>query len=106
MPGIYYSYRCSWIKLQILLVLEQIINLFCSCCWASPFFQSFLTFTLYTVHLYSTYICIYLYAEMPGVVDYLSTEISTSKQKKFPLVAFVDSPGLVDGDMRSVPDFT
>jgi hypothetical protein len=50
--------------------------------------------------------CIYLYAEMPGVVDYLSTEISTSKQKKFPLVAFVDSPGLVDGDMRSVPDFT
>jgi hypothetical protein len=43
---------------------------------------------------------------MPGVVDYLSTEISTSKQKKFPLVAFVDSPGLVDGDMRSVPDFT
>jgi hypothetical protein len=39
---------------------------------------------------------------MPGVVDYLSTEISTSKQKKFPLVTFVDSPGLVDGDMRSV----
>jgi hypothetical protein len=38
--------------------------------------------------------------EMPGVVDYLSTEISTSKQKKFPLVTFVDSPGLVDGDMR------
>ncbi|XP_023326984.1 uncharacterized protein LOC111700336 [Eurytemora carolleeae] len=37
--------------------------------------------------------------EMPGVVDYLSTEISTSKQKKFPLVTFVDSPGLVDGDM-------
>ena len=34
-----------------------------------------------------------------GVVDYLSTEISTSKQKKFPLVTFVDSPGLVDGDM-------
>ena len=34
-----------------------------------------------------------------GVVDYLSTEITTSKQKKFPLVTFVDSPGLVDGDM-------
>ena len=33
------------------------------------------------------------------MVDYLSTEISTSKQKKFPLVTFVDSPGLVDGDM-------
>ena len=31
---------------------------------------------------------------MPGVLDYLSTEISTSKQKKFPLVTFVDSPGL------------
>ena len=36
---------------------------------------------------------------MPGVVDYLSTEISASKQKKFPLITFVDSPGLVDGDM-------
>ncbi len=49
------------------------------------------------------YIYLYmLYEEMPGVVDYLSTEISTSKQKKFPLVTFVDSPGLVDGDMRSV----
>ena len=35
-----------------------------------------------------------------GVVDYLSTEISTSKQKKFPLVTFVDTPGLVDGDMN------
>merc|ERR1712029_357013 len=27
-------------------------------------------------------------------------EISTSKQKKFPLVTFVDTPGLVDGDMN------
>ena len=35
-----------------------------------------------------------------GVVDYISTEISTSKQKKFPLVTFVDTPGLVDGDMN------
>jgi hypothetical protein len=35
-----------------------------------------------------------------GVVDYLNTEISTSKQKKFPLVTFVDTPGLVDGDMK------
>ncbi len=35
-----------------------------------------------------------------GVVDYLSTEISTSKQKRFPLVTFVDTPGLVDGDMN------
>ena len=35
-----------------------------------------------------------------GVTDYLSTEISTSKQKKFSLVTFVDTPGLVDGDMK------
>ena len=34
-----------------------------------------------------------------GLVDYLQTEVSTSKQKKFPLVTFVDTPGLVDGDM-------
>lgn len=32
-------------------------------------------------------------------MDYLSAEISTSKQKKFNLVTFVDTPGLVDGDM-------
>lgn len=43
---------------------------------------------LYTQHLY-----------IPGVMDYLSAEISTSKQKKFSLVTFVDTPGLVDGDM-------
>ena len=35
-----------------------------------------------------------------GVTDYLQTEISTSKQKKFSLVTFVDTPGLVDGDMK------
>lgn len=34
-----------------------------------------------------------------GVTDYLSAEISTSKQKKFSLLTFVDTPGLVDGDM-------
>lgn len=37
--------------------------------------------------------------EIEGVPDYLTTEISTSKQKKFNLVMFVDTPGLVDGDM-------
>ena len=37
--------------------------------------------------------------QMPNLTDYLSTEISTSKQKKFSLVTFVDTPGLVDGDM-------
>jgi len=38
--------------------------------------------------------------EIDGVVGYLATEISTSKQKKFSLVTFVDTPGLVDGDMK------
>ena len=37
---------------------------------------------------------------LAGVTDYLNTEISTSKQKKFSLVTFVDTPGLVDGDMK------
>lgn len=35
-----------------------------------------------------------------GLLEYISTEVSTSKQKKFPLVTFVDTPGLVDGDMN------
>lgn len=35
-----------------------------------------------------------------GVVEYLNTEVITSKQKKFSLVTFVDTPGLVDGDMK------
>uniref|UniRef100_A0A3Q0RDI5 Si:ch211-11k18.4 n=1 Tax=Amphilophus citrinellus TaxID=61819 RepID=A0A3Q0RDI5_AMPCI len=34
------------------------------------------------------------------VSEYLSTEICTSRQKRFSLVTFVDSPGLVDGDMK------
>jgi len=37
--------------------------------------------------------------KIEGVGDYVTTEISTSKQKKFNLVMFVDTPGLVDGDM-------
>jgi len=37
--------------------------------------------------------------EIEGVPEYVTTEISTSKQKKFNLVMFVDTPGLVDGDM-------
>uniref|UniRef100_H2ZHA9 Dynamin N-terminal domain-containing protein n=1 Tax=Ciona savignyi TaxID=51511 RepID=H2ZHA9_CIOSA len=36
----------------------------------------------------------------PGVLDYVTTEITTSKQKKFNLVTFIDTPGLVDGDMK------
>lgn len=35
-----------------------------------------------------------------GIIDYLSTEISTSKQKQFSLLTFIDTPGLVDGDMK------
>jgi hypothetical protein len=34
-----------------------------------------------------------------GLLNYLTTEISSSKQKKFPLVSFIDTPGLVDGAM-------
>jgi hypothetical protein len=34
-----------------------------------------------------------------GVVDYLTTEMSTSQAKMFNLVTFIDSPGLVDGEM-------
>ena len=49
-----------------------------------------------TLHLYPHFKPL---AQMPNLTDYLSTEISTSKQKKFPLVTFVDTPGLVDGDM-------
>ena len=40
------------------------------------------------------------YCLSTGCTDYLTTEISTSKQKKFSLVTFVDTPGLVDGDMK------
>lgn len=50
-----------------------------------------------TLHLYP-----YLepLRQIEGVTDYLTTEISTSKQKKFSLVTFIDTPGLVDGDMK------
>ena len=35
-----------------------------------------------------------------GLLSYLNTEICTSKQKKFPLVTFIDTLGLVDGGMN------
>ncbi|KAJ8414181.1 hypothetical protein AAFF_G00050510 [Aldrovandia affinis] len=35
-----------------------------------------------------------------GVSEYLSTEMCTSQQKRFSLVTFVDTPGLVDGYMQ------
>ncbi|KAG9339585.1 hypothetical protein JZ751_023476 [Albula glossodonta] len=49
-----------------------------------------------TLHLYPHFRPL---LEFKGVTDYVSAEISTSKQKKFSLVTFVDTPGLVDGDM-------
>ncbi|XP_071179595.1 uncharacterized protein [Mytilus edulis] len=50
-----------------------------------------------TLHLYPHFEPL---RQIEGVTDYLTTEISTSKQKKFSLVTFVDTPGLVDGDMK------
>uniref|UniRef100_A0A3Q3X347 Dynamin N-terminal domain-containing protein n=1 Tax=Mola mola TaxID=94237 RepID=A0A3Q3X347_MOLML len=50
-----------------------------------------------TLHLYPHFKPL---EEFRGVSEYLSTEICTSRQKRFSLVTFVDSPGLVDGDMK------
>ncbi|XP_048476683.1 uncharacterized protein LOC125487980 [Rhincodon typus] len=49
-----------------------------------------------TLHLYPQFQAL---EQIEGVTDYLTTEISTSKQKMFFLVTFIDTPGLVDGDM-------
>ncbi|XP_061086433.1 uncharacterized protein LOC133121244 [Conger conger] len=38
--------------------------------------------------------------DFKGVSEYLTTEICTSRQKRFSLVTFVDTPGLVDGYMK------
>uniref|UniRef100_A0A8C1RME9 Si:ch211-11k18.4 n=1 Tax=Cyprinus carpio TaxID=7962 RepID=A0A8C1RME9_CYPCA len=40
------------------------------------------------------------FLSISGVSEYLGTEICTSRQKRFSLVTFVDTPGLVDGDMK------
>ncbi|KAK6468587.1 hypothetical protein HHUSO_G33339 [Huso huso] len=50
-----------------------------------------------TLHLYQHFQKL---EEITGVSDYLSTEISTSREKRFGLVTFIDTPGLVDGDMK------
>ncbi|XP_018017429.1 uncharacterized protein LOC108674042 [Hyalella azteca] len=50
-----------------------------------------------TLHLYPHFQPL---QQIEGVPDYLNTEISTSKARKFPLVTFIDTPGLVDGDMK------
>ena len=49
---------------------------------------------------------LHLYPQLKSIVgiehsiDYVSTEITTSKQKQFSLITFIDTPGLVDGDMK------
>jgi len=50
-----------------------------------------------TLHLYPHFEPL---RQIDNVTDYMTTEIVTSKQKKFSLVTFVDTPGLVDGDMK------
>lgn len=48
----------------------------------------------------------HLYPQLKGLssfensLEYLNTEITTSKQKQFSLITFIDTPGLVDGDMK------
>ncbi|EDQ87080.1 uncharacterized protein MONBRDRAFT_27581 [Monosiga brevicollis MX1] len=39
-------------------------------------------------------------AERAGLVGSLTTQISTSRERAFPLVTFIDTPGLVDGDLK------
>lgn len=50
-----------------------------------------------TLHLYEHLMPL---QNLEGVIDYMATEVTTSKQKKFNLVNFIDTPGLVDGDMK------
>ena len=50
-----------------------------------------------TMHLYPQ---IKELSEIHNIIDYIGTEISTSKQKQFNLITFIDTPGLVDGDMK------
>eukprot|EP00285_Hemiselmis_virescens_P016462 CAMPEP_0173392700 /NCGR_PEP_ID=MMETSP1356-20130122/20793_1 /TAXON_ID=77927 ORGANISM="Hemiselmis virescens, Strain PCC157" /NCGR_SAMPLE_ID=MMETSP1356 /ASSEMBLY_ACC=CAM_ASM_000847 /LENGTH=478 /DNA_ID=CAMNT_0014350571 /DNA_START=41 /DNA_END=1477 /DNA_ORIENTATION=+ len=38
--------------------------------------------------------------KMEGVTDFLATEFSTSTEKNFPLVEFIDTPGLTDGTLK------
>jgi hypothetical protein len=39
-------------------------------------------------------------AEKPGVREYLRTELAISTKNKFPLVTLIDTPGLVDGNLK------
>ncbi|XP_028968884.1 uncharacterized protein LOC100907919 [Galendromus occidentalis] len=38
------------------------------------------------------------FEKIPGAMDHLSGEVSTSASHRFPLVNFIDSPGIVDGN--------
>lgn len=40
------------------------------------------------------------FGQFEGLLPNLFTEISTSKERSFSCVDFVDTPGLVDGDMK------
>ena len=51
-----------------------------------------------TLHLYPHFKK--LIKKVPDVFESLTTEVSTSKSKKFSLVNLIDSPGLVDGEMK------
>lgn len=51
-----------------------------------------------TLHLYPHFNK--LVTDVPNVLEHLTTEVSTSKAKKFSLVNLIDSPGLVDGEMK------
>ena len=50
-----------------------------------------------TLHLYPQLKTI---GDIHHSIEYVSTEITTSKQKQFSLITFIDTPGLVDGDMK------
>lgn len=50
-----------------------------------------------TLHLYPHFKAL---EKIKGVVEYLNTEICPSKVREFPLVTFIDTPGLVDGEMQ------
>jgi hypothetical protein len=50
-----------------------------------------------TIHLYPQLKAI---GNIEHTLEYVGTEITTSKQKQFSLITFIDTPGLVDGDMK------
>ena len=47
-----------------------------------------------------TFILTYINSLSHSEPQFISTEVSTSKERQFPMITFVDTPGLVDGDMQ------